>query len=290
MNIHPLAIVSPSAQIGRDVSIGPFCVVEVDVVIGDGCQLASHVVVKDGTRLGPENVIHEGAVLGGLPQHVHKPDRPGQLLIGRGNTIRECVTIHRAMKAEGATAIGDQNYLMVGAHVAHDCRVGSNIILANYTLLAGHVIVDDRAFLSGGVGVHQFCRVGRFAMVGGHAKVVQDVPPFVTIDGTTSCVVGLNLIGLRRGGFSSEQIDQLKTAYRTIYRSGLKWTEVLEQLRAQCSAAPASALVEFLSTGSRGFVQERRQPRGATIKLRPDAAAEEAAEAPPPARLKLRAG
>ncbi len=287
MNIHPLAIVSPQAQIGRDVCIGPFSVVEADVMIGDGCRLEAHVVVKDGTRLGPGNTVHEGVVLGGLPQHVHKPDRPGLLQIGRGNTLREFVTIHRAMKDGFATTIGDGNYLMVGSHVAHDCHVANHVIFANYVLLAGHVAVDDRAFLSGGVGVHQFCRVGRFAMVGGHAKVVQDVPPFVTIDGTTSCVVGLNLVGLRRGGFSNDEINQLKSAYRLIYRSGLKWTEVVERLRAEFPGAPASALHEFFATGTRGFVQERRSPPGATIiKLRPQA--DEAAEAPAP--LKLRAG
>ena len=152
VNIHPLAIVSPEAQIGRDVSIGPFSVIESDVVIGDRCRLASHVVVKSGTRLGPDNEIYESAVLGGLPQHIHKPERPGLLVLGSGNTIREQVTLHRAMKEGSATVLGDNNFLMATAHVAHDCQLGNNIIMANAVLLAGHVTVDDRAFLSGGVG------------------------------------------------------------------------------------------------------------------------------------------
>jgi UDP-N-acetylglucosamine acyltransferase len=278
VSIHPLALVSADSQIGQDVGIGPFVFVESDVVIGDGCQLASHVVVKSGTRLGPGNIIHEGSVLGGLPQHLQQPEHPGLLVIGAGNTIREHVTLHRAMKAESATIVGDNNYLMVGAHIAHDCRVGNRVIFANNAALGGHVQVEDRAFLSNGVGVHQFCRVGQLAMVGGHARVVQDVPPFVTIDGITGCVVGLNLVGLRRAGFKSSEVVQLKAAYRLIYRRTMKWTEMLEQLKAEFPAGPAAAFPEFLVQGKRGFVQERRMPAGATIKLRDNIDAE-AAEA-----------
>ncbi len=270
MNIHPLAIVSPKAQIAANVSIGPFTVVEADVTIGEGCQLASHVVIKDGTRLGPHTIVHEAAILGGLPQHVNKPKQPGLLVVGADNTIREHATLHRAMKAGASTIVGDGNFLMAGVHVAHDCRIGNHVIFANNALLAGHVVVEDRAFVSGAVGVHQFCRIGRLAMVGAHAKVVQDVPPYVTIDGISGCVVGLNLVGLRRNGFTGDDIIQLKTAYRLIYRRGLKWSEVLEQLRTDFPAGPAAVYSEFLSGGTRGFVQERRMPPGATIKLRPD--------------------
>jgi UDP-N-acetylglucosamine acyltransferase len=270
VNIHPLAIVSPKAQIAANVSIGPFSVVEADVTIGEGCELASHVVIKDGTRLGPRTVVHEAAILGGLPQHINKPKQPGLLLIGANNTIREHATLHRAMKAEAATIVGDGNFLMAGVHVAHDCRIGNQVIFANNALLAGHVVVEDRAFVSGAVGVHQFCRIGRLAMVGAHAKVVQDVPPYVTIDGISGCVVGLNLVGLRRGGFTSDEIVQLKKAYRLIYRRGLKWSEVLEQLKIDFPAGPAAVYFEFLSGGTRGFVQDRRMPPGATIKLRPN--------------------
>jgi UDP-N-acetylglucosamine acyltransferase len=286
VNIHPLAIVSPEAQIGSNVRVGPFSVVEADVVIAEGCQLASHVVVKDGTRLGPNTIVHEAAILGGFPQHLNKPKQPGLLVIGANNTIREHATLHRAMKHDAATVLGDNNFLMAGVHIAHDCCIGSNVIFANNALLAGHVIVEDRAFVSGAVGVHQFCRIGRLAMVGAHAKVVQDVPPYVTIDGISGCVVGLNLVGLRRSGFSSDDIMQLKMAYRLIYRRGLKWTEVLEQLKADFPAGPAAIYSEFLSGGTRGFVQERRMPPGATIKLR--SVAEEAPAAI--VELKARAG
>jgi UDP-N-acetylglucosamine acyltransferase len=286
VNIHPLAIVSPSAQIGSHVTIGPFAVVESDVVIAADCQLASHVVVKDGTRIGPNTIIHEAAILGGFPQHLSKPKQPGLLVIGADNTIREHATLHRAMKDGSATVLGEGNFLMAGVHIAHDCRVGNHVIFANNALLAGHVIVEDRAFVSGAVGVHQFCRIGRLAMVGAHAKVVQDVPPYVTIDGISGCVVGLNLVGLRRSGFSSDDIMQIKAAYRLIYRRGLKWTEVLEQLKADFPAGPAAVYSEFLAGGTRGFVQERRMPPSATIKLRPMAEEELAVSV----ELKAKAG
>lgn len=267
MNIHPSAIVSHEAQIGPNVTIGPFAVVEADVVIGEGCQLASHVVVKDGTRLGPNTIVHEAAILGGFPQHLNKPKRPGLLVIGANNTIREHAILHRAMKQGAATTLGDNNYLMGGVHIAHDCRVGENVIFANNALLGGSVIVEDRAFVSGAVGVHQFCRIGRLAMVGVHAKVLRDVPPYVTVDGTSGRVVGLNLFGLRRNGFTTDDITRLKMAYRLMYRSGLKWSEVLEQLKTEFPTGPAAIYSEFLSGSIRGFVRERRTPQGAAIKL-----------------------
>ena len=281
MSIHPLACVSGEAQIGRNVSIGPFAVIEADVVLGDGCQVASQAVIKSGTRLGSGNLVHEGAVLGGLPQHVHKPEHPGLLIVGAGNTFREHVTLHRAMHDGAATVIGDHNYLMAGAHVAHDCRLGNHIIFANDAVLAGHVTVGDRAFFSQGVGVHQHCRVGGLAMVGGHARIMQDVPPFVTVDGHTGCVVGLNLVGLRRSGLKASDVAQLKAAYRILYRSTAPFAERLEELKQSFTAGPAIEFCEFLyGVGKRGFTHERRAPPGATLKLLP-AADESAAEAVP---------
>jgi len=268
---HPLCIVSPLAQIGRNVEIGSFCVVEPEVTIGDGCTLESHVVIKSGTTLGPDNHVCEGAVLGGLPQHVHMPERPGKVIIGAGNTIREFVTIHRSLEEDEATILGDHNLLMIGVHVAHDCRVGNSTIFANNALLAGHVTVGERAYVSGGVGVHQFCRVGPLAMVGGHARIVKDVPPYVTIDGASGYVVGLNQIGLRRAGCPTEEIARLKEAYRLIYRSGLSWTEILAGLAERFADGMAARYHQFLSTTTRGITAERRLPPGATIKLRREA-------------------
>lgn len=268
VNIHPQAIVSPEAQLGQGVTIGPFCIIEPDVIVGDHCSLASRVVIRNGTTLGDNNTIYEGTVLGGFPQHTRMPEHLGRLEIGPGNTFRENCTVHRSLHEGSTTRIGEQNLLMVNAHVAHDCVVGNQAILANNTLLGGFVTVADRAFVSGAVAVHQFCRVGRLAMIGGCARVVQDIPPYVMVDGRSGLIVGLNLVGLRRNGYSAEEIAQLKTAYRLIYRRGLRWVEVLEQLQAEFPSGPAADFHPFLSQGTRGFVQERRMPPGATLKLR----------------------
>jgi UDP-N-acetylglucosamine acyltransferase len=268
VSIHPLAAVSPYAILGRDVKVGPFSVVEPGVEIGEGTTLASRVVVRTGTTLGRDNIVCEGTVLGGMPQHLHMPEFPGRVVIGDGNVIRENVTVHRAMEAENVTQIGNSCLLMVGAHVAHDCKVGDNVILTNNSLLGGHVTVGDRAFVSGGVAVHQFCRIGRLAMVGGLARVTRDVPPFVTIDGGSTMVVGLNRVGLRRAGFSAQELVDLKEAYRVIYRSGLPWEEMLDTLQTQFTSGPAADFLTFFLGGhARGFVQERRTPPGATVRI-----------------------
>ncbi len=268
MAIHPLAAVSDAAKIGPNVRIGPFCTVESDVTIGAGCILESGAVVKDGTTLGADNHVFEGAVLGGMPQHVHMPENPGRVIIGSGNTIRENVTVHRALEAGRLTVVGDHNLLMVCVHVAHDCRIGNNVIITNNALLAGHVTAADRSYISGGAAVHQFCRIGTLAMVGGQAHIVKDVPPFVTLDGLSSLVVGLNHVGLRRVGYDQEAIRELKAAYRVIYRSGLTWSEILRRLKVEFADGPAAAFYEFCSTTKRGIVSERRVPPEATIKLR----------------------
>ncbi len=279
MNIHPTAIVSPSASLGSDLTIGPYAVIEDSVVMGKGCSIGAHTVIKSGTILGEGNDIAEHVVLGGAPQHLKRSAELGGLSIGNGNTIREYCSFHRSMKPGTSTTVGDNNLFMAVSHVAHDCRVGSNIVFANNVMLAGHVQVEDRAFISGGVGIHQFCRIGSLAMVGGMTKVVQDVPPYVTLD-ENSQVCGLNLVGLRRSGHSTEQITELKKAYRTIYRSGLKWTEVLTSLRAEFPTGPAAAMHVFCSTGKRGFVQERRMPPNATLKIRTSDTESEAAPTP----------
>jgi UDP-N-acetylglucosamine acyltransferase len=270
-SIHPLAVVSPQAILGDEVSIGPFAVVEDGAVIGDRCKLAARVSVKQGTVLGPDNQIHEGAVLGGRPQHLRAGDDLGELRIGQGNVIREYVTIHRGLKPDTHTVIGDHNLIMVNAHIAHDCHLGNHVVLVNNVLLAGHVTVGDRAYFGGAAAAHQFCRIGACAMVGGQAHLSQDVPPFVLLDGETTSVVGLNTIGLRRAGFSKEDIGQLKQAYSIIYRSGHTWEEVLSRLAAEFTSGPAAQFLPFLSTGKRGFVHERRTPRAASIPFAPTA-------------------
>jgi UDP-N-acetylglucosamine acyltransferase len=268
VSIHPQAIVSPQAHLGEGVTVGPFCIIESDVIIGEGCTLAAGAIVKSGTTLGPHNIICEGAVLGGAPQHTRPPECLGRVTIGSHNTIRENATVHRALHEGTSTKVGNHNFFMVGAHVGHDVVVGDSVILANNALLGGFVTVDDRAFISGAVAIHQYCRVGRMAMIGGCARVVQDVPPYVMVDGRSGLIVGLNLVGLRRNGYGPADIAQLKVAYRLIYRRSLRWTEVLEQLKQEFTSGPAADFHPFLSQGTRGFVQERRMPPGATLQLR----------------------
>ena len=275
-NIHPTAIVDPRAEIAADVTIGPFCVIESDVVIEAGCQLASHVVVKSGTHLGPQNVLAEGTVIGGRPQHVHAAPLAGRLVVGRGNTIREHTTIHTGLHEGACTIVGNHNFIMVNAHIAHDCVVGDNTIIANNAMIAGHVTIGNRAYISGAVGIHQFCRIGQFTMVGGQAHITRDVPPFITVDGLTTEVVGLNRVGLQRNGFTEADLQQLKAAYRVIYRSNLSWLEVLATLERDFSTGPAAAFLAFLSQGERGFVQERRARRS-TLRIFPSDPAKQAA-------------
>jgi len=265
--IHPTAVVSPTAVLGDDVVIGPFCVVEDNAHLGDNCVLESHAVVKSNAILGKSNHLFEGAVLGGLPQHVSMPERTGLLIVGDNNTIRENVTIHRGLNDDSSTVIGNNNLLMVGSHVAHDCQLGDRVIMANGANLGGFVSLGDRAYVSATVAIHQFCRVGCLAMIGGHARIVKDVPPYVTIDGQTSYVVGLNLVGLRRSGFKTAEISQLKAAYRLIYRSGLSWVQTVSELELQFPEGAASAFHTFFCGGTRGFTPERRLPRKATIKM-----------------------
>ena len=268
MSIHPLAVVSPHARLGTGVKIGAFATVEADVELGDFCTVATGAVVKSGVTAGCHNEFCEHSVVGGVPQHVARPTDIGRVSIGDRNVFREHVTIHRGLKPTAVTVVGSENYVMVGTHFGHDVVVGSNCIFANGAMLGGHVTIEDRAFVSGAVAVHQFCRVGRLAMVGGHARVVQDVPPFMLLDGQSGCIVGLNVVGLRRSGHSTDDINDLKAAYRLIYRRGLAWKEVLEALRLEFSTGPVVHLRSFLTAGTRGFSQERRTPPAATLRIR----------------------
>ncbi len=266
-NIHPLAVVSDDAELGVNVSIGPFAVIEAGVTLHDDCQIASHVVVKSGTTLGVNCQVAEGAVLGGRPQHMQAGNEVGRVEIGDHNVIREYVTIHRALKPDEVTHVGDRNLLMANSHIGHDSDLGDDIIVANNVMIAGHVVVDDRVYLGGAAGIHQFCRVGQYAMVGGQAHISQDVPPYVMLDGITTKVVGLNRVGLRRGGFSKLELAELKAAYRILYREGLTWDDTLARLAGEFPTGPAAEFHEFLAASERGVVQERRTPRAATVQF-----------------------
>ncbi len=252
MSVHPTAIVSPDARLGRDVVVGPCAVVESDVVIGDGTEIRAHAVVKRFTTLGAGNRVHEGAVLGGEPQDLSFRDLETRLVIGDRNVIREGVTIHRSTKAGGATVVGSDCFLMAYVHLAHDNRIGDRVIMANNVMLAGHVEVGERAFVGGGAGVHQFCRVGRLAMVGGNAKVVQDCLPFVITDGHPARARGLNVVGLRRAGVAPPQLQALKEAYRLLVRSGLRLEPALERMAALRDPL-VDEVIAFVRGSRRGF-------------------------------------
>jgi UDP-N-acetylglucosamine acyltransferase len=255
MKIHPTAIINDGARLGEGVIIGPYAVVESETVIGDRTEIRAHAIIKRFTTFGQENVIYEAAIIGGEPQDLAFTDCESSVQIGDRNRIREGVTIHRGTQAGSATIIGSDGYLMAYAHVAHNCVLGDRVILANHIALAGYVEISDQVFISGGVVVHQFCRLGRLAMVGGNSKIVQDCLPFVTTDGIPGRAHGLNMVGLRRAGFKSSEVRALKEAYRLLLRSGLPLDEALSQLAA-LNDANVDQLIEFVRGSKRGFCHE----------------------------------
>jgi UDP-N-acetylglucosamine acyltransferase len=260
MSIHPTAVISQSAEIGAGVSVGPYAVIEDQVVIGYGCEIASHVVIKRFTTLGRGNRVFEHAVLGGLPQDVKFKDEKSRLVIGDDNLIREGVTLHRASGEGEATFIGSRNFLMIGVHIAHNCVIGDDNIFANEVALAGHITVEDHVFLSNNVGCHQFVRLGRYAMVGGKSKIVQDVLPFFITDGNPPRVRGVNAVGLRRAGFSTEARRALKQAYQLLFRSQLALEDGLDKM-AELDDENVQHLISFIRSSRRGFSRARKSER-----------------------------
>jgi UDP-N-acetylglucosamine acyltransferase len=256
MSRHPTAIVAASAELGDAVEIGPYAVIEGETRIGDRCELRAHSVVKRFVELGPDNVVHEGAVIGGEPQDISFAGGPTRLRVGARNRIREGVTIHRSSEPDGLTDVGCDGLFMAYSHIAHDCRIGDRVIMANNVALAGHVEIQDRAFLSGGVVVHQFCRVGRLAMIGGNTKLVQDALPFVTTDGDPGRAVGLNVVGLRRAGLKSTDLRALKEAYRLLLRASLRLDDALQAM-ARIADPRVEELIGFVRGSKRGFAHER---------------------------------
>ena len=249
--IHPTAIVDPNAKIGADVEIGPFSIVGSHVTIGDNTIVKSHVVIEGEVRIGSGNFIGHGAIIGAPPQDVSfSPERKTKIEIGDDNIIREYCTIHRGSPAGSATKIGDKNFLMAGAHIGHNCVVGNNVIIANNCLLAGHVQVDDGAFLGGGSTFHQFMRIGRLVMVQGSSAFGKDLPPFV-IAAERNHVFGLNIVGLRRAGLSVNDRDEIKEAFRLIYLSGLNTSQALEKAATMNFSAPAREFLDFVATSNK---------------------------------------
>ena len=254
--IAATARVDPAASIGADVRIGEYCVIENDVVIGAGCLLEPYVYVKRWTTLGERNEISAGTVLGTDPLDKNFSGARSYLRIGNGNKIREHYTISRGTEPESATEIGDGNYIMTSGHIAHNCRIGNNTVIASCALVAGYVEVEDEAFISGGVVVHQYSKIGRLAMIGGNTRINSDVPPFFLYTGFNVEAKGLNLVGLKRAGYKASDVSVLKKAYQILYRSGLKLEEALEKIERELATPETLHLVAFIRRSERGICRE----------------------------------
>ncbi|WP_025819973.1 acyl-ACP--UDP-N-acetylglucosamine O-acyltransferase [Shewanella marina] len=255
--IDKLAFVHPDAKIGNNVTIGPWCYIGADVVIGDDCWLSSHVVVKGPTVIGNNNRIFQFASVGEECQDKKYAGEPTRLIIGDNNIIRESVTIHRGTtQDECETRIGSNNLFMAYVHIAHDCVVGNNVIMANNASIAGHVHVGDWAILGGMTGVHQFVHIGAHAFTGGSSLVLQDVPPFVMASGHAAVPRGLNLEGLKRRGFEKASLHALRRAYKILYRSSLTVEEAVAALAEEAqNDANVKMLVDFVTTSNRGIIR-----------------------------------
>jgi len=255
-SVHPSAYIAPGARLGVGVEIGPFVVIEDEVEVGDRCQIGAHSVIKRYTLLGAENRIHEGVVLGGIPQDVKYHGAVSRLRIGDANIFRESVTIHRSASDGGETTIGNRSMIMANSHIGHDCRVGDSVILANNVMVAGHVRIESHAFFGGGSGIHQFANVGCHAMIGGNAKVERDVLPYCLVDGVPARLRGLNIVGLRRAGFSAGEMSKLKAAYRLLVSTSEKLEERLLALE-KIDSPHVFHMLEFIRSSTRGFCRAR---------------------------------
>jgi UDP-N-acetylglucosamine acyltransferase len=256
MNIHPTAIIHIEAQIGEGVTVGPFTVIEKEVRIGQGSQIGAHVILANWTTIGNNCEIHAGAIIGDNPQIKGYKHEESYCLIGDNNVIREYVTIHRGWHKGNTTRIGNNNFFMANTHIAHDCQIGDNVIMANAATLGGHVTVEDNAFISGLVGIHQFVRIGSMSMIGGCSKVVQDVPPYALIDGHPACVSGLNIVGMRRAGIIPQVRGVLKKAYKLLYYSGLNTNQALLTIKNELEMTPEiEHLIRFIEAAKRGICQ-----------------------------------
>jgi UDP-N-acetylglucosamine acyltransferase len=265
--IHSAALVDPAAQIGADAEIGPFSIIGPEVTIGEKTVIQSHVVIEGQVKIGSDNFIGHGTIIGAPPQDVSfSPERKTKVEIGNDNIIREYCTIHRGSAEGSATKIGDKNFLMAATHIGHNCLIGNNIIIANNCLLAGHVRVDDSAFLGGGSTFHQFMHVGRLVMVQGSSAFGKDLPPFV-IAAERNFVFGVNVVGLRRAGFSAKDRDEIKAAFKLIYMSGLNISQALEKAVKTKFGAPAREFLDFVANAKKRGICPAKRGVGDEISL-----------------------
>lgn len=257
VEIHPTAIVSPKAKLGTDVKIGPFSIIHDDVEIGDGSVIDSHVVLYDGARLGNRVRLFQGVSVANTPQDLKFGNEVTYFYIGDETQIREFVTLHRGTHATGKSEVGKNCLLMAYTHVAHDCILGNNIILANGVQIGGHTEIEDHVIVGGLVGIHQFTKIGAHAMVGSNSKVSADVPPFLMVQGAPARYEGINKIGLRRRGFTSEQLEAIKEAYRTLYLSGLIFSQAKEKIAKDLGHHEVvKNILDFISKATRGIVRK----------------------------------
>ena len=249
--IHPSAFVDPASHLAADVEVGPGAIIESGAVIGKGCRIQAHAVITGHVKMGARNTVGYGAILGADPQdYDFKSGTKSEVLIGDDNILREYVTIHRGTKEGSVTRVGDNNFLMVGVHLGHNAAIGNRVIIANNCLLAGYVEVQDGAVLGGGSVFHQFLRVGRLCMVRGGERFPKDIPPFVSAYGT-SMVAGINAVGLKRAGFSSETRLEIKRAFRLIYHSGLNITQALEESKKTSWGPEAQEFLDFIASAKK---------------------------------------
>jgi UDP-N-acetylglucosamine acyltransferase len=249
--IHPTAIIHPKARLHASVRVGPYAVIDEGVEIGTECVVGPHVYLTGLTTIGARNRFHAGCVIGDAPQDLKYKDEPTRLRIGDDNVFREHATVHRSAKATEDTVIGSNNFVMAHSHVAHNCQLGNHVILANGALLGGHVTVQDRAFISGNCLVHQFARVGTLALMQGGSAISKDLPPFtIAMNGNEIC--GLNLVGLRRAGFTAEERLELKQVYHALFRSGRNLGQALAAARQAGAGRAARELLDFVAESNRG--------------------------------------
>jgi UDP-N-acetylglucosamine acyltransferase len=251
--IHPSAIVDPAAILAENVTVGAYAVIGADVEIGSGTSVGSHSVISGPTRIGRDNRIHAHVSLGDAPQDLAYRGEDTRLEIGDRNCIREFVSIHRGTpKDRGLTTVGNDNMFMVCSHVGHDCVVGNNVVLANGANVGGHVEIGDRVNIAGLVAIHQFSRIGHLAMIGGGSIVLRDIPPFMLANGNPARLFGLNRRGLQRAGLDTDSVSSLKSAYRTLYRSGFTLDQALAELRSEPQSPEVEQLLHFLQPSRRG--------------------------------------
>jgi UDP-N-acetylglucosamine acyltransferase len=260
LKIHPTVLVDAGAKIASDVEIGPFSVIGPQATIGEKTIVQSHVVIEGEVAIGADNFIGHGAIIGAPPQDLSfSPERKTRVEIGNDNIIREYCTIHRGSAEGSATKIGDKNFLMTGAHIGHNCLIGNNVIIANNCLLAGHVRVDDGTFLGGGSTFHQLMHIGRLVMVQGSSAFGKDIPPFV-IAAERNCVFGLNVVGLRRAGFSAHDREEINAAFKLLYTSGLNISQALEKATTTKFSASAREFFDFVANAKkRGICPLKRR-------------------------------